>query len=707
MDLLRFFLVEHEPAAVLMSVLIAVCSWWGALAVGGRLAGADPRLAAIWQAAGALLLGFGIWAFHFVGMLGWRPGLTLAFNGPMTLLSLLVSIAGAWPVMTGLRRAEANGVSWRHVLGFAAGLGGMHYLGLQAADVAPGPLYAPGWVLVSLALALGLGAGAMRLKRWIRSAPEGQRLGRRAGAALVLGLALCAVHYAGVAAASYPAGAVCQTEGALSGDQLAGMVVLSAVLCLSSMLWLTASDARAESRQQRLADQLQARAKVLEHMVHFDPVTGLPNRAALEARLASLGHHAAVGAALIHLDLHGYQTVFDSWGNERANDLIRQAARRIQLAVPGHAYVVRVSDDKFKVLLEAGPQAQPLEALVQTLHEVMQQPFEIGSLTVSLGCRLGLAEVEQPDDLLRITQMARSASDYARRAGTPWKRFESHMLNNAREDLELQGALRRAIERHELSLAYQPKALAADGSWVAVEALLRWRHPQQGWIGPARFIPVAERFGLMGALGDWVLQEAIGQLAEWHAQGLRIRMAINLSTQQLEQDRLVEAVAALLRQHALDAHWICLEITESAAMLRPQHTRQQLQQLRQLGLELAIDDFGTGHSSLSYLHTLPVTELKIDRSFVIDMDRGSLPIIEATVRMAKALGLRVVAEGVETEAQRRQLTAIGCDELQGYLLARPMPAAGIPPAFEAARPGGKPQSTGTGRLLCATPRLAL
>ncbi|MBA5606326.1 EAL domain-containing protein [Duganella sp. FT3S] len=251
------------------------------------------------------------------------------------------------------------------------------------------------------------------------------------------------------------------------------------------------------------------------------------------------------------------------------------------------------------------------------------------------------------------------------------------MQNDVRAELELQGELRLALERRQFTLAYQPKVDAHSGAIVALEALLRWQHPRLGWVSPARFIPVAEHYGLMGEIGNWVLQEAIAQLARWRAMGLALRMSINVSPQQLESDDLVSRVYTLLNAHQLEARQVCLEVTESTAMLRPSHTRALLGQLRALGVELSIDDFGTGHSGLSYLYRLPVTELKIDRSFVIALDEGSLPVIEATVKMAKAYGLRVVAEGVELPQQQQALLACGCDEFQGYLFGRPVPAAEI------------------------------
>jgi diguanylate cyclase len=242
--------------------------------------------------------------------------------------------------------------------------------------------------------------------------------------------------------------------------------------------------------------------------------------------------------------------------------------------------------------------------------------------------------------------------------------------------LSLQGDLRHAAERGELALHYQPKVDGHRGLIHGVEALLRWQHPQRGSIGPSTFIPLAERFGLMGALGQWVIEEACRQMREWNDRGMRIRVAINLSAQQLREDDLAERIGRALERHGVDPEQLLCEITEPAAMEDMAITQRAFEGLARLGVFLSIDDFGTGCSSLSRLRQLPARELKIDRRFVMDLERSAdaRAIADAVVRLAHALGLRVVAEGVETEGQRELLLGFGCDELQGFRFARPMPA---------------------------------
>jgi EAL domain-containing protein (putative c-di-GMP-specific phosphodiesterase class I) len=261
--------------------------------------------------------------------------------------------------------------------------------------------------------------------------------------------------------------------------------------------------------------------------------------------------------------------------------------------------------------------------------------------------------------------------------GSSYAFFEPKMNAGMREQIDLQRDLREALATGgQLQLYYQPKVHSASGRITGVEALVRWRHPQHGLLAPGLFIPVAERFGLIGALGDWVIDEACRQLRGWIDDGLQLRMAINLSVVQLRQEELLAKVRQALHENHLEGALLTFEITESVAMDDTEGTLRAFEALAALGVRLSIDDFGTGYSSLSYLRKLRAGQLKIDRSFVQDLDcsADARAIVEAVVRLSHSLGLNVVAEGVETEAQRKVLADLGCDELQGFLFARPMPA---------------------------------
>jgi EAL domain-containing protein (putative c-di-GMP-specific phosphodiesterase class I) len=318
--------------------------------------------------------------------------------------------------------------------------------------------------------------------------------------------------------------------------------------------------------------------------------------------------------------------------------------------------------------------------LARRLIEALARPFEIAGRRIEISGSVGIVLYPDHGERNKLLAHADAAMHAAKRAGGgTYALFESHMDAGALEQMSLQNDLRHAVELGQLQLYYQPKVDVRRGQIRGVEALLRWNHPTRGLVGPGVFIPIAERFGLIGALGNWVIDEACRQMQAWADDGLRMRMAINLSVHQLREDDLVQRIAAALERHHIEPSQLLCEITESVAMDDIKATQGAFDGLAKIGVFLSIDDFGTGYSSLSYLRQLPARQLKIDRSFVADLEASNdaRAIVSAVIELAHALGLRVVAEGVETAGQRAILTDLGCDELQGFFLARPMPSAAL------------------------------
>ncbi len=294
-----------------------------------------------------------------------------------------------------------------------------------------------------------------------------------------------------------------------------------------------------------------------------------------------------------------------------------------------------------------------------------------------MSCSIGIAMY--PENATEAKLLAHAdAAMYASKAGggATYSFYEPRMSTGAREQVDLLHDLRRALANGELELYYQPKVHAPSGEITGAEALMRWHHPKRGMIGPAVFIPIAERFGLINSFGDWLIDEACRQIRAWRDQGLRMRVAINLSVYQLRQADLADRISAALARHRINPKVLTCEITESVAMDDAAETMQLFYSLAQAGVHISIDDFGTGYSSLSYLRKLPAEELKIDRSFVQDLgvSEDAERVVDAVIKLAQALQLKVVAEGVETEQQYAILRSLGCDELQGFLFAKPMSA---------------------------------
>lgn len=410
-----------------------------------------------------------------------------------------------------------------------------------------------------------------------------------------------------------------------------------------------------------------------------DPVTGLPVRAAFEDALdeATLRcDRDGSSLAVIYLGLDNFRMVNEAYSHAVGDRLLAQVARRLQEAAPEAIGITRNAGDEF-VLAVPGGQA-PANRTADRLREHIRRGFEVDGHELALDASVGLALYPTSGSRPRLLSHAAAAMRTVKQnGGGAHAEFDSTMGVNMREQAELLRDLRQAVSSGALQLVYQPKIDARSLEVTAVEALLRWHDPKRGVVSPAVFVPVAEKHGLIVDIGRWVIEEATRQAGAWREKGLRMRVAVNISGYQLRQDDLVDHLCGCLQRHGIPPSRFTLEITESVAMEDTRVTREAFDRLRQAGMHVSIDDFGTGHSSLATLRKLPAAELKIDRAFVTDLETSSeaRSIALAVVKIAHTLGLRVVAEGVETEAQRDTLVEMGCDELQGYLFAKPMSPA--------------------------------
>jgi diguanylate cyclase (GGDEF)-like protein len=412
-----------------------------------------------------------------------------------------------------------------------------------------------------------------------------------------------------------------------------------------------------------------------------DPLTGLMARAAFEAALAqALDTERGEGrtGALLYVGLDGFRLVNEGHGHAQGDKVLRATAHQLRNVCGARVPMCRTAGDEFAIWLHAD--TATCESLALRVSEALAGGIEVEGQRFAAGASVGVALFPKHGSSAQLMLRAATAMRAVKRAGGgSHALFDPRIETEQREELKIAQDLRQAIARRELELVYQPKIDASSLQVTAVEALLRWKHPHLGMVSPARFIPIAEKHGLIESIGNWVLEAALDQAAAWRKSGLRMRVAINVSGFQMRQDDFARRLETGLRAHGLQPNRFTCEITESVAMEDTQVTRSAFDRLGKLGVHVSIDDFGTGHSSLATLRRLPAQELKIDRAFVADMatDPDARAIVEAVLTMARALGLRAVAEGVETPAQRDLLVQMGCDELQGYLFAKPMSARAI------------------------------
>ncbi|MFE1601136.1 putative bifunctional diguanylate cyclase/phosphodiesterase [Methylobacterium sp. ID0610] len=423
-----------------------------------------------------------------------------------------------------------------------------------------------------------------------------------------------------------------------------------------------------------VTSQRRAEARIV-HMAHHDALTDLPNRVLFRERLmAAIAHQAAGGiVALLCLDLDRFKLVNDTLGHPAGDALLRQAAARLTACVPD-GIVSRLGGDEFAILVGV-PEREAASAIGERVIAALTRPFTIGGHEVCVGASVGIAlapgDAGDPDMLLRKADMALYAAKAAGRRTA--RAFEPAMEAEIQARRALERDLRAAFAASGLQVHYQPQRESRDLGIVGCEALLRWNHPERGFISPAEFVPIAEDIGLIGPLGEWVLRTACREAAGW---ARPVRVAVNLSPLQFRTADLAGQVRAVLAESGLDPRRLELEITESVLLSDSAANIALLHDLRALGVRIAIDDFGIGYSSLSYLRTFPFDKIKIDRSFTaaLGSDPHSAAIVRAVADLAVNLGMDTVAEGVETQEQSVLLRLCGCTELQGFLLGRPVPA---------------------------------
>ena len=673
---------SYSPSLVFISLCVAILASYTALDLAARIATARGRTVYLWMSGGALAMGFGVWSMHFIGMLALELPLDLGYDLGLTLWSLLVAILSSGFALWVVSQPRLPALQLMFgALVMGAGISAMHYSGMAALRMQPGIDYDPTLVALSLVIAVGASAAALSIAfRLRRHTPYVHLV--RAGASIIMGLAIVGMHYTGMAAANFPVGSFCGAAvDGLSGKGLDNLVLVSSLAVLIIALLTSIFDARLDASTAALANSLTLANEELTKLALHDTLTGLPNRILLADRISqAMAKVAEQGGcfSLMFIDLDGFKPVNDAFGHHLGDRLLREVALRLRDQLRSQDTLARIGGDEFVLLVRLSePDDAPQVAARQV--SLLSKSFRVDEHDLQISASVGIAlypgNGQTAEELL---MNADAAMYHAKGAGkNGYSFFDVSMNTNARKQLQLLQDLRQALEHNQFSLHYQPKFDAVSGQPVGAEALLRWEHPQQGLLLPEHFIELAEKTGLIIPIGEWVLNEACRQMRAWFDEGYsHWRISVNLSALQFCYSGLVDSVVSVLERHRLPANSLTLEITETTAMSDADASMTVLQRLSQMGVDLSIDDFGTGYSSLMYLKRLPANELKIDRGFVRDLEHDSddAAIVSAIVALGQALGLRIVAEGVETDTQQSFLTTLGCDALQGFLLGQPLPA---------------------------------
>ena len=673
--------MTDEPLGLLarlaLAAFTAALATFVALDMVQRAQGDRRRVGVRWAVGVALGLGTGLWAAHVVGLSGVARPLTLGYHPLGVAASWVLAITASLGCLTWITRLE---VTLHRVAVAGTGLGLGMVVTLLVAIEAMGLRPAVRWDALGLAAAFGSATAActlalglffqLRIRRPIKL------LYRQIGAGALIGLGLISTQGFVVVAAQVPASAVSTFATRLSSGTLALLAAVGSLTVLMAMAAATLAEVR--SRNAALRSKHEGQQQAVR-----DSLTDLPNRQMFETTLAQAVQKADAAQqrlAVFFINIDGFKPINESFGHQGGDRILREMAKRLRSLARPHM-AARLGSDEFLLLLPEDPSGDDVARLATQVLETFAQPCRIDGRETTLSCSIGVALYPENGALSRLIAHADLAMRSAKgMGGASYCLFEARMTGtSAVKQVDLLRDLRLALAQGELQLFYQPKIHAPSGEITAAEALLRWHHPKRGIISPGVFIPIAERFGLIGAIGEWVIGEACRQARIWRDEGLRMRVAINLSVHQLRKADLPDRIAAALKRHDINPQLLTCEITESDAMDDTESTMKIFNSLNALGVHLSIDDFGTGYSSLSTLRKMRPGELKIDRSFVLDLETSAdaRAVVDAVVKLAKALDIKVVAEGVETEGQSQILRSMGCDELQGYLFAKPMSAKAL------------------------------
>ncbi|MDR6585150.1 putative bifunctional diguanylate cyclase/phosphodiesterase [Herbaspirillum frisingense] len=669
------------------ALLVASLSAYAALEVSERIVLQEAQHRRLWLSVGAAVFGVGVWGAMLLTVASLQISIAINFDARLVVLSLLLCMGSAFNLMhlTGLRRPHPT----RLVIGglaIGAAFNAAFHIALKAMTLQPPLLYHTILLVVALVVTEVVAVFIVTLfsasngRKPMTGSLNSQQT-RRVLAALLVGAGLVSSAAAGLRAVMIGPQAQSQMLEGITREHLVNGLVFLAFLAMAMALVVSGVQ-----RNQVLKKIVGRTNDKLLHFATHDVLTGLPNRALLADRI----QHAVEVArrngrpfAVLFMDLDGFKAINDSLGHAVGDGLLVAVAQRIRACIRGEDMVARIGGDEFVVVMSNLASPEVVEQLSENILAALRLDFQIEDATLRVTSSIGIAVYpnsgESADALMKNADAAMYEAKQSGR--NTYRFFEPAMHASAMRHLQVRQALQQAIEQQQFRLHFQPKYRGASKELTGLEALLRWNHPELGEMAPAEFIPIAERSGQIIAIGDWVLQAVCCQIARWDGAGMKpVKVALNLSPLQMRAD-LVERIIAMVGAAGIAPQRLMFEITETAAMKDVERTTQVVRELQSLGFDIAIDDFGTGYSSLAYLAQFHCRQVKIDRFFTsrLDLeDHSGRAIVAAIIALAHALQMEVVAEGVETEGQLRELQLLHCDQVQGFLLGRPAEAPTVP-----------------------------
>ncbi|SFS57513.1 bifunctional diguanylate cyclase/phosphodiesterase [Paenibacillus sp. BC26] len=645
---------------VLLSFAIAVMASYSALNLAGKITRSSGRTRTIWLIAGSVVMGMGVWSMHFVGMLAYHMDTTVTYDTTTTILSSLGSILASFIAFRITARSQSSPL--RYALGgliMGCGIVAMHYTGMSAMRM-PGQITydVPLWLL-SAFIALAASYAALYLFHKLRYSPDFTLW--KLISAIVMGIAICGMHYTGMAAAKFTSsGEIHHAMGSGEPQFFLLFGVTVSTFFILAVSWGAVFFDR----------------HVLEKMAYYDQLTNLPNRHDLQRFFNEKNDRLEQGAFLF-IDLDRFKMINDTLGHDVGDMLLQQVADRLRLCATDGELIFRLGGDEFLVVARTSEIAV-LEQLAHNLLNQIKQAYFIEAHELYVTCSIGISHAPYHGvDRSSLLKAADTAMYAAKVDGkNRFRIFDEEMSRNQIRKLVLEKDMRKAMVHGEFTIMYQPKWDTGSDQLSGMEALMRWQHPELGSVSPSEFIAVAEETGMIIPMTRWMLQEVCKQNKYWQENdNIHTCISVNMSIRIFESQLLFEMVDEALRISGLPGHYLELEITESIAKSDVNDIIEQLRSIRDLAVKVSLDDFGTGYSSLGTLDELPVDTLKIDQIFIHKSAQLSKQaIISNIIAIAKNLNLEVVAEGVETQDQIDILQSRGCHVMQGFYYSKPMTA---------------------------------
>nr|WP_042142135.1 bifunctional diguanylate cyclase/phosphodiesterase [Paucisalibacillus sp. EB02] len=637
---------------VSLSVLIAILASYSALNIAAKISYASKKYKYFWLLAGAVVMGSGVWSMHFIGMLAFHLNMEMRYDVWLTLLSMLASIVSSFIAFYITMPKE---IKWYRLAigGFILGSGiiTMHYVGMEAMIMEVSISYDISLLLLSFLIAYAASYAALFLFLRFRNDQTSSWL--KGLSAVIMGFAICGMHYTGMEAAIFPHTGMDHTGQSNDHFLLYGVTVTIGVILLIS--WLITFLER----------------HVLENMAYQDSITNLPNRNAMNRFFDTYIGSDQIG--VLYIDLDHFKIVNDTLGHDIGDLLVKEVGTRLSEFISKDQQVFRMGGDEFLLVIHKCERSRAEEVANQILLRIKEVYYIDGNelyTTGSIGISIGPITSNRQE----LLKSADTAMYRAKSLGK--NRYcvydEGIGLKEVRR-MELEKDLQFAVANQQFYIEYQPKWNVQLGKLQGLEALLRWQHPRLGLVSPGEFIPIAEETGAIVPITKWVLEQACTQCALWKEKGIIQPISVNLSIRIFQTDNLVEQVQQVIEKVKLDPNLLELEITESLVLSDVNNVFNQLQRLRSLGVRISLDDFGSGYSSIGLLDRIPLDTIKLDRLFTNDLETTSKrAIINAIILMAEHLKLDVIAEGIENQEQVDYLTELGCRVIQGYFYGKPM-----------------------------------